>query len=258
MKMPLVVVLFAAAGLASAQKPTDAEAQDLIGKARAAALSYTASLPDFICTQMVHRYQDPRGDNRWQLLDVLTVKLSYSDHKEDYKLTEVNGKPTVLDFMNAGGPTSKGEFGSLLYFLFHPQMQAEFHWKGWATVRKHRAAIFTYKVDRAHTMYRVAYGPLVEDGPNSILAPYHGEVYVDAESGKVLRAAQTAELPIGFPISHSSTTVEYDYADVGGRQYLLPLRADVHLASGRMKARNSVEFKEYRKFAAEAVITFDK
>jgi hypothetical protein len=36
------------------------------------------------------------------------------------------------------------------------------------------------------------------------------------------------------------------------------MRAEVHMASGRLKVRNVVEFKEYRKFGAEAVISFDK
>ena len=39
--------------------------------------------------------QDPQGNGRWRPLDTLTVKLSYSDHKEDYKLMLINGKPTV-------------------------------------------------------------------------------------------------------------------------------------------------------------------
>ena len=103
---PATLILLAASAL-PAQRPTAEEATALIEKARAAALSYTASLPNFLCTEMVHRYQDPRGDNRWQRLDELTVKLSFFERHEEYKLMEINGKPTLLDYQNTGGPTSK-------------------------------------------------------------------------------------------------------------------------------------------------------
>jgi hypothetical protein len=257
MRFTLAILLFAAT--LRAQRPTDAEASALIEKARAGAMSYTASLPDFLCTQMVRRYQDPRGDNRWQRLDVLTVKLAFSDHHEDYKLIAIDGKQTTVDFMETNGPTSKGEFGSLLLFLFHPKMEAEFHWKGWATVHKQRVAVFSYKVDQEHTQFHVSFGRTRGgSSSNEVLAPYFGEVIVNPESGAVLRITQHAVLPLAFPIRESSATVEYDYAEVGGQRYLLPLHAEVNMAAGRYKTRNDVEFKDYRKFGSEAVISFDK
>jgi hypothetical protein len=236
----------------------DADPAALIEKARHAALHYTASLPDFICTQMVHRYEDPRGDNRWSLKDVLTVRLSYFDRREDYKLTAIDGKITLRTFDSIEGARTQGEFGTLLLLLFHPQSQAEFHWKGWTSVHKRRAAVFSYKVDKLHTSYRVAFGTVTEDSPNSILAPYRGEFFMDPESGDILHATQIAELPLNFPIKQSVTTIDYDFAEVGGRQYLLPVRAETTLTSGRYKGRNQVDFKDYRKFQTETTITFDK
>ena len=229
----------------------------LLEKARRAALNYAASLPDFLCTEVIHRYEDPRGANRWSNLDVLTVRLSYYQHAEDYKLTAIDGNPTTLDYMKTGGPTTKGEFGALLYLLFHPQSGAMFHWKGWTNYHKRRAAVFTYKIDQAHSSYRVSFGTTV-DGPNSILAPYHGEVYVEPETGGILHATQLAELPLNFPIRQSDTTVDYAYAAVGGRQYLLPARAEITLASGRYKGRNEVQFQKYQRFNTESTIDFGK
>jgi hypothetical protein len=240
-----------------AQRPDDAEAAALVEKARHYALSYTASLPDFLVTEMVHRYQDPRANERWQRLDILTVRLSFFGGAEDYKLMEIDGKPTLMDYMNTGGPTSKGEFGTLLLYLFHPEMEAEFRWKGWSTIHKRRVAVFSYKVDQAHTRYHVTYGA-VQDGPNHIVAPYYGEVMFAPETGEILRLTQHAVLPVSFPIRQSATTVEYSYADVGGRRYLLPSHAEVTMSTGRYKSRNDVDFKEYRKFQTDATISFDK
>ena len=240
-----------------AQRPSDAEAGALIEKARRYALNYTASLPDFLVTEVIRRYHDPHANERWQRLDVLTVRLSYFDRTEDYKLMEVDGKPTLLDYMNTGGSTSKGEFGTLLLELFLPGMDAEFRWKGWSSFHKQRAVVFSYKVDQAHTQYHVSFGVLTE-GPNHILAPYYGEVSFLPETGEILHVTQRAVLPVSFPIRQSATTVDYGYAEVGGRKYLLPSRAEITLSTGRYKTRNEVEFKEYRKFQTEAIITFDK
>jgi len=256
-KMRYALVILTLACPLHGQRPSEAEAHALIERARTTALRYNASLPDFICTQVVHRFQDPRRNGRWQSLDVLTVRLSYAGRREDYKLVEINGKPTLLDYMNTEGPTSKGEFGTLLLLLFHPDIQTEFRWKGWTTIRKQRAAVFSYKVDRAHSQFEVRYGA-VDQGPNDIIVPYYGEVAFLPESGDVLRVSQHAVLPLNFAIKESSGEVEYDYTEVGGRRFLLPVSAEILMATSRYKTRNFVEFKDYRKFQTETTITFDK
>ena len=90
----------------------------LLEQAREAALRYSDSLPDFICTEVVRRTQDPQGNGRWRSLDTLTVKLSYFGHREDYKLMQINARPTMLDFLHVGGSLSTGEFGTRLYSVF--------------------------------------------------------------------------------------------------------------------------------------------
>ena len=95
----------------------------LLESAREAALRYSDFLPDFICTEVVRRTQDPQGNGRWHSVDTLTIKLSYFGHKEDYKLMLVNGKPTALDYLHAGGALSTGEFGTRLLSLFEPRIR---------------------------------------------------------------------------------------------------------------------------------------
>jgi len=263
---PLILVLLAIAAPAYAQRSAESEPLALVEKARQAALHYTAGLPDFICTQVVQRFEDPKADNHWSRKDVLTIKLTYFNHLEDYKLTHLDGKPTLLDFNYVEGPTTRGEFGTLLLLIFHPRSQAEFRWKAWSTVRKRRVAVLTYKIVKENSGYLVSFGEVAQ-GPNSVLTAYHGEIDIEPESGNILRATQVADLPGNFPITQSTTNIQYDYRDVGGRQYLLPIRAEVNLESVQMtpgmrrttkyRGRNMVEFKDFRKFQTETTITFD-
>lgn len=248
-------VLLATCVSASAQQ-LETEQASLLELAREAAMRYSALLPDFLCTEVVRRTQDPMGNGRWRTIDTLTVKLSYFGHKEDYKLMLVNGKATLLEYLYAGGALSTGEFGTRLYSIFDRHSLAEFRWKGWTTLRRRRVARFAYRIARENSIFQIQYGP-VPVGPNAIVVPYHGEVFVDGETHMVLRLTQQAEIPPGFPIEANESTVDYDLAAVGGKHYLLPSHAYVQTRSGRFVAENNVEFREYRKFETETNITFD-
>jgi hypothetical protein len=258
MRAPAHLALFAllAACVPVVAQELEPEQAHLLETAREAALQYSASLPDFICTEVVRRTQDPQGNGRWRAMDTLTVKLSYSDHREDYKLMQINGKPTLLEYMYAGGSLSTGEFGTRLFTVFDPRSHGEFQWKGWTTLRKRRTARYAYHIARENSIFKIQYGN-APVGPNVIIVPYHGEVFVDEETHMVLRLTQQAEIPPTFPISFNESTVDYEFAAVGPRQYLLPTRAYVKTRSGKYIAENNVEFREYRKFQTEANITFD-
>ena len=245
------------AAISYGQTGGESDPAELLEKARRAAINYNASLPDFICTQIVHRQEDARGDNRWRPIDTLTVKLSYSGRVEDYKLTAINGKPTTLDFLKAGGQTTTGEFGTMLLLVFHPDSMAEFRWKGWSNYRKRRVGTYLYRIDKEHSGYTVAYGEMTRGG-QAIHPAYHGEIQFDPTSGMILHVTQESELPVSFPIRRSLSVVDYDYVSVGDRQFLLPVRADIVLSTGRYSSRNIVDFQDYRKFQAETTISFDK
>jgi hypothetical protein len=50
--------------------------------------------------------------------------------------------------------------------------------------------------------------------------------------------------------------VNYDFADVGGKPYLLPASSETEMLSLELWARNHTEYREYRKFSADSTIRF--
>jgi len=50
--------------------------------------------------------------------------------------------------------------------------------------------------------------------------------------------------------------VDYDFAEVAGRRYLLPVKSETETGSVVLRARNIVKFEEYRKFSADSTIRF--
>ncbi len=240
---------------ALAQRPLGPAESQILESAREFALQYSASLPNFLCTQIVRRSENLFGGNRWRPIDVLKINLSYSG-REEYKLMERNGQPTLLEYRFIGGTISSGEFGTRLKEIFTPASAAQFAWRGWSRVRGRRAAIFTYAIAKEHSRYVVEYGT-GSATPHAIVAGYHGEVSVDPESSAVLRVTLVCDLPRGFGITGCNSWTEYDYRKVAGEDYLLPVESETTLAtSGRYKSANRILFQDYRKFQTEATITF--
>ena len=73
----------------------------------------------------------------------------------------------------------------------------------------------------------------------------------------IMRLTLEAEdIPASFPVQEASTVLDFDYATISGREYVLPLRAVVRMRHNKFLSKNEVEFRLYRKFSAEATITF--
>jgi hypothetical protein len=158
-----------------------------------------------------------------------------------------------------GGAHSEGEFGSILTEIFRDGSHARFTWDHWTTLRKHPAHVFRYRVLRENSMYKITYGlsPRALDADSTTVGE-HGNLYVDRDSGQILRVEQIADsIPEDFPVTGASTVLDYDFISVGGRQFLLPLHAEVRLATRGVSIRNEVKFQGYRKFNGESSITFD-
>jgi hypothetical protein len=237
--------------------PSSQEQADAIEQARAGALQYTAKLPNFLCTEMVHRYEASKGSQNWKAQDVLKVDLTYSEKGERYRLLETNGRPASRPLENSGDFWSSGEFGSLLKFIFHPDAAARFQWERWANLRGRPTLVFSYRIEQSHSGYQVGWN---EHGKKyHMTAGIIGMVYIDPETHAVMRFLHEAsEIPSDWPIVRTPGMVDYDYADVGGQRFLLPKRADSRVVLKNGEQRNVVEFTNYRKFTGEARVTFDK
>ncbi len=233
--------------------PSPEEQQRVLEEVREYAENYSKRLPDFICTQVTRRFADPTGLEFWRKMDTLTARLSYFDRKEDYKLIMVNDTPTTRAYDSVGGATSTGEFGSMLRELFDIDTHAEFEWERWATLRGKRAYVFSYRVAQPRSKWHIDYEHRLD-----IVAGYRGLVYIDKETRQVLRITLIAQdIPPSFPVNEANTMLDYDYTSISEREYLLPLRSEMRMRSGKFLSRNETEFRMYRKFSAEASINYE-
>lgn len=233
--------------------PSAEEQKRVIEEVRSYALNYGKSLPDFICTQVTRRYADPSGLEFWQKLDTVTAKVSYFEQKEDYKVILINNRLVDLSVDDLGGSTSTGEFGTLLREIFEPESEATFQWQRWGKLRGRLTHVYAYRVRKDRSKWAIMY-----EKSQTTVPGYSGLIFVDHDNLMVLRVTLSADsIPPTFPIQEAGTMLDYDFADIAGHEFLLPMKFQMRMRQGKALVKNEVEFRLYRKFGAEATITFD-
>lgn len=237
--------------------PPPEEQKKILEAIRETAQAYTENLPNYICAQVTERRVDPAGSGDWHKQDTIQERLSYNDHREEYKVVMINDR-LALDKKHdqLGGATSSGEFGSILRSIFDPRSQAEFEWS--RLVRLARPAgervtnVLAFRVRQpVYTIDHQASG-------RSITVGYHGYIWADRETGSVLRIKLDCDaIPADFPIQSVSLDLNYDFVEIAGQRYVLPLLSDIRSREGRLVSWNQSRFANYQKFGADATITFD-
>ena len=242
--------------------PSPEKQREIIEGARRQAQAYTEELPNYVCLQVTRRFFDPTGlEMDWLRHDEIKTRLSYYDGHEVYEPISVNDVATNRGFSDLGGTTSTGEFGSLLASLFDHETDARFRWARHSLLRGKPVYVFHLEVQRSRSSWTLTWdgSPDEKTAMRRIRSGYTGLVYIGKESGRVLRILMEAEdIPTGFPMQEARSRLDFDFIDLSGESFLLPLKAQAFVRSGRLLTRNDLEFRLYRKFTAEAIITFEE
>ena len=244
--------------------PSSLEQGAILNDVREYVANYDNNLPDFVCTEVEHRLVAPRpgtryggrpgSDPSYQESDTVTNRLSYFEHKEEKKPILVNSRPVFSSYDSLSGSTSNGDFGTMLRDLFSRRAQARFEWARWATLRGRLTMVFSYRVSQQNSTFSIS----VKDLKREIVAGYSGEVFIDKETRKVTRLLEVAQdIPSDFPVHHAQERLDYDYADIGGQQYLLPYRGELLMEGEELFSKNLLDFLHYKKYSADSAITYD-
>jgi len=239
--------------------PDPAELDRILHEMIDNARNYATTLPDYLCMQVTRRHYDPTGREDWRNYDTVQEQVSYVDHKETYLVTMVNGHSVAnINHFQLGGSTLSGNFGTIFSEIFAVDTATEFSWDHWATLRGKRMYVFAFHVAQLHSGFSIYDG----ETRRTITAGYHGLIYADRDTNLVMRYKFDCEdLPGDFPVKAVALDVNYDYIDIAGHKYVLPLKTEVkstaNTSRGKFMSWNEAEFHLYRKFGVESSITFD-
>lgn len=233
------------------QRPDD----PLIRKAADAALDFTETLPNYVCQEMMSRFQSETHPANWHALDVVTANLVYENGKEDYRNVTVNGKPKK-SLEDTGGAWSTGEFGTVLIDLFSPATNATFHYRKDSRTAGVNTKEYDFEVTRENSHWSI------HMASQTYQPAYKGSVWIDPQTSRVLRIEMQAfGFPEDFPTDHVESATDYQYIRLGDtKQYLLPVHAETLSCQRGTNycSRNAIDFRNYHKYSGESTITFGK
>ena len=195
----------------------------------------------------------PGASGSWSPSDRIAEKLSYFDQHEKYELISQNENAMFGKTWEAvGGSISRGEFGTLLREIFEPESAAGIQWLRWGNLRNHLCHVYEYRIDREHSRETIEF-----ERKQQVTPGYHGLIFVQQGQNVVLRVTVEPDIPTDFPVQDVHQIVDYNYVDISGRQFLLPLVSQVQMRNGRYASKNDIEFRSYKKYSADTSIKFD-
>ena len=125
---------------------------------------------------------------------------------------------------------------------------AEFKWNRAAFLRDHRCAVLDYFVERDHSKW------FIEDTNNT--TAYGGTIYVNAETGKILRETATGpQVPAYYQAHHIWSQTDYDEVKIGDIQLTVPIETiDITTSHGKT-SRVVWNWYNYRPFDVSSAVS---
>ncbi len=223
---------------------TKNEFDPFLDKVREELDKYMSTLPNYIVKQMTTRYTSTTAKTDWRALDHVEADLLVENGQERY----LNLDKKKME----NGAWSSGEFITLMKNLFTPGV-AEFRYRGTSSMQRRPARLYDFKVTQERSSWHI-----VTPGQRYFPA-YKGSVWIDKDVARPLRIEmQALQLPAQFPIDTVESATDYDFVNIGGALFLLPVKSDVLTCSRGSSecSLNTIEFRNYKKFGAKSDITF--
>jgi len=241
-------------------RPSEAEATDLLERARVATLAAAEAMPDFIVRQLIKRTRAFGNTNNWMPQDNLSIAVSYrANVGEEYKVLSVNGLPLAEEMKEGkdyskyvGGASSSGvEYISALADLFKPDSRTTFNAVDTDLLNDRRTIVYEFEVQQPYSHLS-----LTADRDLVANVGSRGRVWIDRETNRVLRFEQIAtEIPSDFPIRAASSLIDYDWITISERKYVLPTHSVILITMANrgqlVQSRNEIRYRGYQKFGAE-------
>lgn len=203
-------------------------------------------------------------------------QITYREGREVNADTAANPGKEEKSNERPYGLTSTGEFGPLLQIVLTDSANGQVNWSHWEQVRDGVAAVFKYVVPQGASHYTVNFccvlsvaSPAAGDRKLQEVSfrqfhgnpGYHGYLYLDSETGVVLRLTIEADFHTSGPAARVGEWVEYGMVKIGEHDYQCPVRttAFIHLPPWRLDEDgfmnlNEVTFTNYHRFGSTARI----
>lgn len=238
----------------SAKAPAAAEQRELLDRIAKNALDSQEQLPDFVCTQLTKRSEDPSGKGKkFKLRDTLEVEFTFVERHPNWKLLKVDGKPARFSYdqlRNGFISDAILQFFSLPGTLFGGEKPVRFEWKRQDAEGGRLLEVFAFRVPAS-----ASHLALSNDFESSVVG-FHGFIFADPATSMLARIEVQLELPRADVVRESSIDVDYGPVTIAEREFLLPVKAVARLRTSGIAAQNETEVVRYQKYSADSSVKF--
>jgi hypothetical protein len=194
-------------------------------------------LPNFYATRVTISFEHNKKPLHWVSTESAIVR--YRDGQEE--------RPSVTPVRpgngsGAGGMTTAGEFGPILYVVLADSVQGNLTWSHWEQGEAGPEAVYRYAVIAGKSHYRV----------NGLFRGYHAEITIDPSNGTIRRLVLRADPVPNLPLVKADIVVEYGPVELGGKTYICPLKGIALSATWNRWWLNDVAFEKYHLYHANA------
>lgn len=285
-----------ATDLPATPAPDSATQKAILDKALGYATKVYAQLPALTAAKTARRFQDNvepiRGSKAAHSSAVVatpTAPIRYMSGAE-IQATFQNGaelNPLAKDKTHWGANgmiALLGQGPDLATILQEVNSAEKINWLRWEAVSGKELAVYSFAVDKKKTHYAVNYccfpdsdqaGPLTMrgtgqqagSGPGNYstntnwknyksTVPYHGEIFVDPDTGVVVRLITEAEFKSSELVRQEDQRIDYGPETVGGKTLVLPVRSFINTLAlpdgdtpqGRLNLRHTLLISEYKNY----------
>jgi hypothetical protein len=216
---------------------------------------YVAGLPNYTCTQTVHRFERPRRVKDFQIIDTIKLEIAILDGTEHFAWPgsmQFEDKD-LPDLLGGGhGALTKGDFVMHARNIFLRD-QAVFSSPRSEKLGDRSAIRLDYQVPVAKSNFEIR-----ADGQKAVVG-YKGTAWVDENSLQLLRISIEAEgIPAKIRVRSLRSEINYAMVQLGDAQVLLPSSSQYTLQhASRVDLSSRIEFSGCRQYAATSNLSFD-
>jgi hypothetical protein len=285
-----------AGDLPATPAPDAATQKAILDKALDYATKTYAQLPNLTATKTARRFQDniepiqgSKAAHSSAVVAIPTAPIRYMTGAETQAALQ-NGaelNPLVKDKTRWGANgmiALLGQGPDLATILQEANSAEKISWLRWEMIMGKQVAVYSFAVDKKRTHYAVNYccfpdsdqaGPLTMrgtgqqagSGPGNYQSntnwknykstvPYHGEIFVDPDTGIVVRLITEAEFKSSELVRQEDQRIDYGPETVGDKTLVLPVRSyintlalpDGDTETGRLNMRHTLFISEYKNY----------
>ena len=216
---------------------------------------YVAGLPNYTCTETVHRFERPRRVKDFQTIDTIKLEIAVLNGTEHFAWpgsSQFEDKD-LPDLLGGGhGALTKGDFVMHARNIFLRD-QAVFSSPRAEKLGARAAIRLDYEVPVAKSNFEIR-----ADGQKAVVG-YKGTAWVDENTLQLLRISIEAEgIPSKIRVRSLRSEINYAMVQLGDAKVLLPSSSQYTLQhTSRVDLSSRIEFSGCRQYGATSNLSFD-